>query len=208
MRGFSGQGSSGQDPGVQGSAILLMMAMLVMIISGILLNDLDQDRSRSRLLSNHAQRLGEAQQALLAYSVTHHRSAAYGAGLGTLPCPDMDFSGDGRSDSPCHSKEGVMVGWLPWRDLGVPPLYTMQGRSLWYAVSSSILPMTTQPIHALNVEGVQGINNHSVAVVFVPGYPLLAQKGGPILLSQATLKDAHLLPITYADLSATSGSGR
>ena len=114
----------------QGSALLLMLTSLVMVFSGFLLDALNNNRSTSRAQGITAKVLARSKQALIAY-------AGSGQPPGFLPCPDMDLSGDGLADPPCGPAEGTAVGWLPWRQLGLPPLRDGSGSLLWYAVAGN-----------------------------------------------------------------------
>lgn len=195
--------SSDSTVTMQGSAMLLMMTVLVMVLSAILLDGLAVDRVRSQASLNNVDRLGQAQEALIAFAMTHPEM------LGILPCPDMDFSGEGRSDVPCHFEGDMAVGWLPWRDLGIVPLHTREGLPFWYAVARGALSSELsekQRVLTLRLEGVsQSVLDQSVALVITPG-----KKRGhaPTAFSRAMLQDASLLPITHADLTVTSGDGK
>lgn len=183
--------------------MLLMMTILVMIVSAVLLEGLAQNRSHARTLQNDANKLGLAREALVAFSRVHSR------GVGVLPCPDMDFSGDGRADSPCPAKGDHAVGWLPWRDLGLPPWRVGQGTHLWYVVATGFLPSRpegggTQHVRALHLEGMQGMKRRAAAVVMVPGEGLSKQRGNTdVVLSAAAWHDAHLISVARVDVFVT-----
>ena len=192
--------------------MLMMMTILVMVFSAVLLDGLVMNRSHSRAQFSHATQLGQAREALIAFSEVHHKNP------GMLPCPDMDFSGDGRGDFPCHPQGDRAVGWLPWRDLGLAPQRTRTGAPFWYVVTRGVLSSNSkgtqkQRVRALHLEGVQGLDqglrlepglglDYPVAAVIAPGELLAQQRGGihPPLLSPTLLGDAHLLPIAHADL--------
>ena len=183
--------------------MLLMMTILVMIISAILLDGLDRSRFQSRIAQDSNRQLNQAREALLGFSAIHRKGRA------VLPCPDMDFSGDGRADAPCPAKGDKVVGWLPWQDLGLSPQEMGRGGPFWYAVATGFLPVQNSKkssVLALSFEGDAGLNQDLAALVFAPGEVSLAER--KIILntfSKSLLHRAQWLSVTRAELSVNSG---
>ena len=123
--------------------------------------------------------LQAAKQALLGYMVQlAARSSTSVPGM--LPCPEalgsIGTAAEGDEDPAC----GTTVGRLPWRTLGIEPLYDGEGEQLWYALSpafrSAPLNFASSGQLAYN-----GSANAAVAVIIAPGAPLntLSVPGAP-----------------------------
>lgn len=112
--------------------------MVILLIAGVLaaffavraLNGANTERDKVT-----AAALAQAKDALIGFAVTY-RDTHIDQVFGYLPCPDIDMN-DGVSDS-CGATEVTMVGRLPWRTLGIPPLRDSAGECLWYAVSGRV----------------------------------------------------------------------
>ena len=140
--------------------MLLMMTILVMIIAAILLDGLDRSHFQFQMAQDSNSQLSQAREALLGFSAIHQKGRA------VLPCPDMDFSGDGRADSPCPAKGDKAVGWYPWQDLGLSPQQMGSGGPLWYVVATEFLP----------VQNSKTSSEDWAALVFAPGEVSLAER--------------------------------
>ncbi len=145
-----------------------MLALLVMAMTALFLERLDGARSPAATHRRTAGVLGQAREALIAHAATHRTA-------GLLPCPDLDLSGDGLADHPCPVADGVPIGWLPWRSLGLPPLRDGSGALLWYAVDPGrATPGATAT--PLRVRGAGGRIIPAAALVIAPGRVLAGQR--------------------------------
>lgn len=149
----------------KGSAMLALMALLVVVLGAFFYYFLDP---RSQYLAEREgtmRRMAWAVSGLVAYS---------GQSEGLLPCPDLDFPPDGRAEDVCTRIPGQLLGWLPWRTLGLPPLRDEAGNRLLYAVALGY-------VNGGDAVGQQSLKlrDSSVAqaaVVIAPGMALFGQK--------------------------------
>ena len=83
--------------------------------------------------------LAEAKAALIGYAATyretHRLPPPAEDNLGYLPCPDLDNSGNAAAN--CSTSGTAVVGRLPYKTLGLPPLRTADGECLWYIVAGT-----------------------------------------------------------------------
>ena len=120
----------------QGAALLVLVMVIVTAASFLLLKV-----SRPSVIERNkitAAALAQAKDALIgdaaAYRDTHLDVGGFQDKVfGYLPCPDTD--NDGSANPPCGGKDVTVVGRLPWKTLGLPPLRDSAGECLWYAVS-------------------------------------------------------------------------
>ncbi|MBF0461522.1 MAG: hypothetical protein HQL87_09010 [Magnetococcales bacterium] len=143
-----------------GAAVLWMMTLLVMILAGLLLEGWTARQGRWPVWQEEVKVLGVAREALVGFYAVQ----------GVLPTPDVasdptrgsapgprqgddppgpailkmikkkGWRGLGRRFSASPEREAIVVGRLPWRALGLPPLRTEAGEAVvWYAVSPSFL---------------------------------------------------------------------
>ncbi|HAT51140.1 MAG: hypothetical protein HQL07_13320 [Nitrospirae bacterium] len=147
----------------KGSAMLALMALLVVVLGASFYYFLDP---RSQYLAEREgtmRRMAWAVSGLVAYS---------GQSAGLLPCPDLDFPPDGRAEEVCTPIPGQLVGWLPWRTLGLPPLRDEAGNPLLYVVAPGSVNggIGQQSLKLGNRSAAQA------AVVIAPGMALFGQK--------------------------------
>jgi hypothetical protein len=92
-----------------------------------------------------AEALAQAKEALIGYAITYADNNPNEV-FGYLPLPDLGSSrnnimtpGEGYAagNFAGNSKNLTVIGRLPWRKLGLPPIRDSQGECLWYAVSGS-----------------------------------------------------------------------
>ena len=123
----------------KGAAILLMMLGVILATATVLLANLSRDDLKTRRLTDARAVLAQAKEALLEYA-TVNPDLNPGQSI-SLPCPDLDGGGglgDGQAHTAaCGARGETMLGRLPWRTLGVPPLRDTASACLWYAVSGS-----------------------------------------------------------------------
>lgn len=123
-----------------GAALLAMAAalglVLVLVLVG-LAGNLDQ---RNEMDRRTAAALAQAKEALIGYAAKY-RDNFPGEVFGYLPCPDIVASGNegvhDTGDAGCTSRDVTVIGRLPWRTLGLPPLRDGDAECLWYAVSGN-----------------------------------------------------------------------
>ncbi|MDD5058549.1 MAG: hypothetical protein PHQ60_11815 [Sideroxydans sp.] len=178
----------------QGSALLVLLALILAAMAFVIIKALNSSTEAGRNEANAAV-LAQAKQALIGFAATykenpnHQSDEAYGY----LPCPDV--TNDGIADPPCGNQDVSVIGRLPWKTLGLPPLRDSTGECLWYAVSGRAkdLPKTTPynfnwdaigqfPIS--DADGASlvaaGTHNTPLAVIFAPGSVIAAQTHAPL----------------------------
>ncbi|MBI2308727.1 MAG: hypothetical protein HYU78_15670 [Rhodocyclales bacterium] len=116
----------------QRGAVLLLFMLVGLILGVGLFLDFSPaaDRTGRNALTTDA--LAQAKAALIGYALTYrdtHPNESYGY----LPCPDTNNNGE--AEGKCGDKDVSVIGRLPWKTLGLPPLRDGSGECLWYAVS-------------------------------------------------------------------------
>jgi hypothetical protein len=177
------------------AALLLLVVLTMGSLYGLLvgLNDATAKLQRQRE-DRTAAALRQAKEALIAYAITYSDTHPDEV-IGYLPCPDNGT----------HPQEGVTafgacgaarvsyLGRLPWRTLGLGPLYDSDGECLWYAVSGTYKNnpksglMNWDTAGQFEVFGPDGVTllagstvaNRAVAVIIAPGAPRGAQNRTP-----------------------------
>ena len=201
--------------------MLILALILVLALSTALISALNASASsRSRITIDA---LAQAKKALMAYAVTY-RDMHTDDSFGYLPCPDTD--GDGKSDS-CGLKNVSLLGRLPWKTLGIPPLRDETGECLWYAVSGHVKDNPQTSVFNWDTPGqlvlqdlagkiLAGASPHDrpLAVVIAPRSPLNGQARSPSATSEcngpnsaeAFLEslDSHWSESSYVDNLAVS----
>lgn len=174
-----------------GVALLLIMLLVLLSSTSILLSRFNHTDSQLARHQFTAQSLARAKAALLGFAATYAEDPDHkGQPQGYLPCPD--FNGDGSSpysastDTSCGQQGYSMIGRLPWRTLGLPPLRDGNGECLWYAVSGSYKDRPKQ-ILTSDDDGlfiVEDSNatlagttntNRAIAIIFAAGAPITGQ---------------------------------
>lgn len=119
-------------PARQGGAALLLalLVALTLALAFVFRPNGDNDERSQRTEAE----LAQAKAALIGYAATY-RDRKTDAGFGYLPCPDLDNSGNEAPN--CGELGETVIGRLPYRTLGIPPLRDEHGECLWYAVSGS-----------------------------------------------------------------------
>jgi len=168
-----------------GAALMVMLVIMIIGAAAILVSALSSSSLQIERDKTTADALAKARNALIAYAVSDPNRP------GELPCPD--FNNDGASvpivdynGSSCQS----LVGWLPWKTLGLPDLRDGNGDRLWYAVANpfhangaatftlnSDTPTTYQSQMLTVQDGATGstLQTNVVAVVFSSGTVLSGQ---------------------------------
>lgn len=124
---------------MQRGAALLVILMVVGVLGTFFALRAFNNNVERDLVTTAA--LAQAKEALLGFAVTYRdRNPGVGGSLdkpfGYLPCPDTNNDGD--AEPSCGFKDVTVIGRLPWRTLGLPPLRDSAGECLWYAVSGRI----------------------------------------------------------------------
>ncbi len=171
-----------------GAVMMIMLIILIIGSAAFLVTSLTNAALSIARDSTTSDVLAQAREALLGYAASDPNRP------GELPCPDFNNDGqiliaDDYSGSNCKS----LVGWLPWKTLGLPELRDANGNHLWYALadpfhanSSAILNSdtpTTYPTKMLTViNSATGatLASNVVAIVFSPSTALAGQIRSPI----------------------------
>lgn len=169
-------------PGIRaqcGQTFLIMVLLIAVGAGALLYNLVSPGRiAIERDRQTHAA-LAQAKDALigfaagLQYSVTERP--------GNLPCPDI--SGFGSQGNNCNS-DGVRIGRLPWKSLGLPELRDGHGEPLWYAVSDNFKKSTATGILNIDTPGNLTVTGSTpatnvIAIVFSPGPVVGSQDRNP-----------------------------
>lgn len=119
----------------RGSAFILFITVLVLGGLSILLTGLNQGiAQKTENKEQTIKALADAKAALIGHALSYAETHL-GQPPGYLLCPDQD--GDGDADAPCGSTGESIIGFFPWKTLGLPPLRDGNGDCLWYAVSGT-----------------------------------------------------------------------
>jgi type II secretory pathway pseudopilin PulG len=179
------QGSGSQRGGV----LLVMLVILVIGAAALLVSALNGSSLKIARDKTTADALAQAKDALIAYAASDANRP------GELPCPDFNNDGpitltEDYSGSNCLG----LVGWLPWKSLGLPDLRDGNGDRLWYAVAAPFranAPSTvilnsdtpsaypTQMLTVLDSATGATLESGVIAIVFSPGAPLNSQTRSP-----------------------------
>ena len=154
--------------GQRGAALLLLLLMLVIASTYIMVTRLQVNASAAERAQHDALVLAQARDALIGYAAKDSNRP------GELPCPD--FNNDGQiliTDDYSGSNCKTLVGWLPWKTLGLPDLHDSSGERLWYALSddfhaNSSATLNSATLGQITVSGTINMNN-IVAIVIAPG---------------------------------------
>lgn len=184
--------AAGRAPARQRGAALLLIFLIIMLAGlGMLLGKLSHNNAANEREQLTSAALEQARAALVGFAATYADSHAATLQVnGFLPCPDLD--NDGSADT-CGQKDYTVVGRLPWRTLGLPPLRDGDGECLWYAVSGSFKNNpkadlldwdSSGKLRVVDAQGgtvlvdaddVAGTDGGAAAVIFAPGPPLAGQ---------------------------------
>lgn len=203
-----------------GAALLIGMVVLASVVAFYMMG---QFGSKSQMLDRQDNRvvsLAQAKKALIDFSVSYIDS--HPGEYGFLPCPDFDETGitsEGTSHGNCGNQNESVIGRLPWRTIGLPPLKDDSNECLWYAVSGAyknnfnagsksfllnedtnglfqVYDSAANLIHGANPE------NRVVAVVFAPSRALSS-----IGQARATIAGAELCGGHYTETDYLEGNG-
>ena len=173
------------------SGVVLLIIAIVMALAALtyFLTSVSPEELRNDEKLKTARVLKQAKEALIAFALTDSDINDERGNIGKLPCPDYKAAAtvEGVQDSDCKPAYQNVVGYFPWREIGIDVLRDSSGTCLLYAVSPSY---KATPAAALNpdsygqfqiVDGagavVQGDRPETrpVAVIFAPGNALSGQ---------------------------------
>jgi hypothetical protein len=127
----------------RGMALVLFAVLLGIGALYLIVGELDSLRVRSLQDQRTAAALVQAKEALLAYATTYRDTHADEV-PGYLPCPDVD--GDGSADAlVCGGTDEVVVGLLPFKQLGLADFRDPTGTCFWYVVSGTFKAAAAKP---------------------------------------------------------------
>ena len=173
------------------AALLLMLIVVMMGAAYFLTGSVSIARQEIENDKRTAQALAQAKDALIGFAITYGDTHP-GNVAGYLPCPDLSgtaIGGEGGAEGNCGAENVSILGRLPWKTLGLPPLRDGNGDCLWYAVSGTYKynPKTDlmnwdnnglfQVVASDGVGFLAGStpDNRAVAVIFAPGAAMGSQ---------------------------------
>jgi len=170
-----------------GAALMVMLVILILGAVTIFVSALSSSAIPIARDKVTADALAKAKEALIGYAVSDSNRP------GELPCPDFNNDGvvditNDYSGSNCKN----LIGWLPWKTLGLPELRDANGDHLWYAVanpfhanSSATLNSDTQTLYPTQmltvIDGTTSATLESgvIAIVFSAGSVLSSETRSP-----------------------------
>ncbi|NGZ05938.1 MAG: hypothetical protein G8237_06230 [Magnetococcales bacterium] len=190
----------------RGAALFVLLAVFLMAGVSLAIEALLIKSKRQRADQKAAIVLAEAKRALIAHAAL---DAGNRTQFGHLPCPftgtPAQYATSALENTPCGAADDRMViGFLPWQSLGLPPLYDGDGAPVWYAVAGTFKTGSDQTMPYTCTTSnltLNGAGNHA-AILIAPGDPLETQQRPPTS-SAATLR-THYLEGRNATASTTS----
>lgn len=203
----------------RGAALLIFLAIIVTTALTYLVINLTPEAAEARRQRQTVDSLALAREALIGYALRYRDDRAAQdanstgdddrAMYGFLPMPDVGTSrfNAGQQNPACKSEGCAMdfvngtfpaqnetiVGRLPWRTLGLPPLRDGHGECLWYMVSAAHKSLGINPALGMHwdtpghlvvvaadgsgalADTLASAHDRPVAVIFAPGPPLPGQ---------------------------------
>ena len=164
----------------RGGALLIIAALLVLGIGWGAMTALGKTAppGQAEREIKTAAALQAAKQALLGY-VVQLAARSDNPVPGQLPCPEaltaIGGTSAGDEDTTCSS----LVGRLPWRTLGIAPLYDGDAEPLWYVLSPGF---RSAPLNFASTGQLPytsgGTASNVVAIIIAPGAPLNTASAG------------------------------
>jgi hypothetical protein len=161
----------------RGAAVLILM--LIVMLGLITIFSFRMDHKGPELSADRktALALAQAKEALLG------RAAKDSNHPGSLPCPDIDNSGDLVLGTDYNYGTGscrASLGWIPWKTLDMGDTSNDPTQRLWYLQSSSFMDLNnTAQSSSINttISGTLSTKGQSnlVAIIVAPGTPLTGQ---------------------------------
>ncbi len=173
------------------AALLLMLIIVMMGAAYFLAASASIARQKIENDKSTAQALAQAKDALIGFALTYGDTHPGNVG-GYLPCPDLSgtaIGGEGGAEGNCGAENVSMLGRLPWKTLGLPPLKDGNGECLWYAVSGTYKYNPKTDLMNWDNNGLFQVvasdgasllagsapDNQAVAVIFAPGAAMGSQ---------------------------------
>jgi type II secretory pathway pseudopilin PulG len=189
----------------RGAALLIMIVFMVVGIAAVLITSLSTAALKHTRQEKTLVALNQAKEALIGRAVSDSNRP------GELPCPDIN--GDGQLTLNVDFSGGspptciAMVGYLPWKTLGLSELRDGDNSKLWYALSQNFYAGNTAILNSdtpgqLSTSGAQSQSN-IVAIIFAPGAPLCGQTRNANSIDQY-LEAVSSVTATTAVISAES----
>lgn len=174
--------------------IIIVLAFVTYSFSGISISQVHIDQSKSTMLA-----LKQAKQAVINYAVTYSdriSSAPVKNEYGLLPNAETFLNGFyGTMAGNAGPKNTNVIGWLPWRSLGLPVLKDESGTCLFYAISGTYKVGSNTQADMINEDSIgmfqivdaagkvikgSADQDRVVAVVIAPGEALPGQARNPL----------------------------
>jgi len=209
----------GRLTGQRGAAAFLLMALLGLATGVLVIGHMRSVQGDTSADGRTTLALAQAREALVGYAATY-RDFHPGEAFGYLPCPDWGTGIEGQSLSNCGSVDVTVIGRLPWKSLGIPPLRDASGECLWYAVSGNFKTGSSKTKDLLNrdtnglieVMAADGTGfvagasprQRAVAVVFSPGAILPGQDRSLATTNPPTVCGGNYVPANYLDSDVAS----
>jgi hypothetical protein len=218
----------------RGFALLALFAFLIAGVLYFVVTSLGPDFFEAYRARKTEAALAEARDALLGYALQYRdqqiTTGTLDAMYGYLPMPDLGSSQYIAMQS-CRTegcamtlmngafpeKEIAIIGRLPWRTLGIPPLRDGYGECLWYAVSAghkslgmdTSVPMNWDKLGQMDIVIADGLSSlkstissaheRPIAIIFSPGQILGTQERDDLGTDDVTECGGNYNPASYLD---------
>ncbi|RLA09980.1 MAG: hypothetical protein DRQ54_01030 [Gammaproteobacteria bacterium] len=123
----------------QGVVLIIMFTILIIAGMALVISGLNQGSSRLKNQRQTSEALAKAKATLLSRAIYLGYKDNNDPGYYSLPCPDRSVNpiAEGGADSSCGGAHATTIGRLPWRSLGLPPIFDGNGECLWYVLAGN-----------------------------------------------------------------------
>lgn len=197
----------------------MMMFVILLVLAGLagMVGMLGRSTAISERDKKTAEALAQAKEALISYATTYSDTHS-GAVSGYVPCPDAgSSSAEGIAATSCGGRDVSVIGRLPWKSLGLPPLVDANAECLWYVAAGSHKNNTKSSFMNWDTNGLLEVmasdgttymtgsmpENRAVAVVFSPGAVLGGQDRTPAVT--APVCGGNYTALNYLDTDTVHG---
>ena len=165
-----------------GAALLIFLILLVTAALTYVVNSLTPEMIEARRTQKTSAALVQARDALIGYSVKE--TPVLDAGYLLVPDTGWTSTPEGNSEGTLGAMNVSVMGKLPWKTLGVPPLRDGEGECLWYVVSGrfKINPKTTEAFNWDTLGQIDIIDNNG---------NLLANNVAALIAAPGAVRDAQ-----------------
>lgn len=170
----------------RGSVLLIILTIIGIGAAFLLVSALNKANQQTERDKITADVLAKAKDALIGYAATYRdtHTTTSAPVFGYLPCPAINGNGVAGN---CGSKDVTLIGLLPWKELGLPPLRDSSGECLWYAVSgrfknsppTTLMNWDTAGQLIVNDAGGATLASGVAAVIFSPRGVIGSQNRAP-----------------------------